>query len=74
MHRPPRAPDFRPSLLALVLLLILAAPWSTRVATVPPGNQMKSIWMDLESGCERAGTGAREARARRCAARSLTSL
>src|SRR3989338_8753070 len=37
MHRPPRAPDFRPSLLALVLLLILAAPWSTRVATVQPG-------------------------------------
>src|SRR3990167_7084431 len=65
LPKPPRAPDFRPALLALVLLLILAAPWSTRVASVPPVNQEIGLWTWEESGCGRAGTGAREARARR---------
>lgn len=69
-----RAPDFRPPLLALILLLILLSPWSGQVASGVPEGKPVSLWMDLEKGCERAGTGAREARARRCAARSLTSL
>ena len=73
-QRPLRAPDFRPPLLALILLLILLSPWSGRVAPVVPEGKPVSLWMDQEKGCERAGTGAREARARRCAARSLTSL
>src|SRR3989338_1344815 len=73
-QRPLRAPDFRPPLLALILLLILLSPWSGRVAPVAPEGKPVSLWMDQEKGCERAGTCAREARARRCAARSLTSL
>lgn len=73
-QRPLRAPDFRPPLLALILLLILLSPWSGQVAPVVPEGKQVGLWIDSEKGCERAGTGAREARARRCAARSLTSL
>ena len=73
-HRPMRAPDFRPPLLALILLLILLAPWSGRVAPVMPEGKQVGLWADAENGCERAGSGAREGRARGCAARSLTSL
>ena len=73
-QRPLRAPDLRPPLLALILLLILLAPWSGRVAPVMPEGKQVGLWADAENGCERAGSGAREGRARGCAARSLTSL
>ena len=73
-QRPLRAPDFRPPLLALILLLILLAPWTCRVAPVMPEGKQVGLWADAENGCERAGSGAREGRARGCAARSLTSL
>src|SRR3990167_4903346 len=73
-QRPPCAPDFRPTLLGLILFLIILAPWSGRVVTLPPINPGIGLWLDQENVCVRGGTGAREARARRCAARPLTSL
>src|SRR3990167_4071692 len=73
-QRPPCAPDFRPTLLGLILFLILLAPWGGRVVPPPPITRGIGLWLDEQTVCGRGGRGGREARARRCAARPLTSL